>query len=81
MPRDYRWGLRPGWVGSRWYCKRWIGWRAGVRWREDELVGVKLEGQCREVEARGREEAERRGREQSLGEGEEELRNVELVRL
>ena len=47
--------------------------RAGVRWREDELVGVKLEGQCREVEARGREEAERRGREQSLGEGEEEL--------
>ena len=47
--------------------------RAGVRWREDELLGVKLEGQCREVEARGREEAERRGREQSLGEGEEEL--------
>ena len=47
--------------------------RAGVRWREDELVGVKWEGQCREVEARGREEAERRGREQSLGEGEEEL--------
>ena len=37
--------------------------RAGVRWREDELVGVKLEGQCREVETRGREEAERKGRE------------------
>ena len=51
---------------------------AEVRWRDAELVGVKLEGQCREVEASGREEAERRGREQSLGEGEEELKNVEL---
>ena len=47
---------------------------AEVRWRDPELVGVKLEGQCRDVEARGREEAERRGREQSLGEGEEELK-------
>ena len=36
--------------------------RAGVRWKEDEWVGFKLGGQCREVEFRGREEAERRGR-------------------
>ena len=43
---------------------------AEERWREAELVVAKLEGQCREEEARGREEAERRGREVGSLEGE-----------